>query len=95
MRRSYKTGKSLKIPKITVLVSNKTIRNNTNLRILKTKEVPITKVKRELIKRGLIRVGTITPNDVLRKMYETVELLCGDVQNYNKDNILYNFINDK
>ena len=48
--------------------------------------------KRELIKRGLIKVGTITPNDVLRKMYETIELLCGDVQNYNKDNLLYNFI---
>ena len=94
-RRSYTTGKSLKIPKITVLVSNKTIRNNTNLKIMKTKEVPIAKVKRELIKRGLIRVGTITPNDVLRKMYETVELLCGDVQNFNKDNLLYNFINDK
>jgi hypothetical protein len=94
-RRSYLTGKSLKIPKITVLVSNKTIRNNTNLKLMKTKEVPITKVKRELIKRGLIKVGTITPNDVLRKMYETVELLCGDVQNYNKDNLLYNFINDK
>jgi len=95
MRRTYRTGKSLKIPKITVLVSNKTIRNNTNLKIMKTKEVPITQVKRELIKRGLIRVGTITPNDVLRKMYETIELLCGDVQNYNKDNLLYNFIHDK
>ena len=85
----------LKIPKITVLVSNKTIRNNTNLKIMKTKEVPITQVKRELIKRGLIKVGTITPNDDLRKMYETIELLCGDVQNYNKDNLLYNFIHDK
>lgn len=95
MRRSYKTGKSLKIPKITVLISNKTIRNNTNLKIMKTKEVPITQVKRELIKRGLIKVGTITPNDLLRKMYETVELICGDLQNYNKDNLLYNFINDK
>lgn len=95
MRRTYRTGKSLKIPKITVLVSNKTIRNNTNLKIMKTKEVSISEVKRALIKRGLIRVGTITPNDVLRKMYETVELLCGDVQNYNKDNLLYNFINDK
>ncbi len=94
-RRTYKTGKSSKIPKITVLVSNKTIRNNTNLRMLKIKELPILQVKKELIKRGLIRVGTITPNDLLRKMYETVEMLCGDVQNYNSDNLLYNFINDK
>lgn len=95
MRRSYKTGKSLKVPKISVLISNKTIRNNTNLKIMKIKELPISKVKKELIRRGLIKIGTITPNDVLRKMYETIELLCGDVQNYNTDNLLYNFINDK
>ena len=62
---------------------------------MKVKEVPISKIKKELVRRGLIRIGTITPNDVLRKMYETVELMCGDVQNHNPDNLLHNFINDK
>ena len=93
IRRTYNTGKSLKIPKISVLVSNKTIRNKTSLNISKIKEVSIPEIKKELIKRGLIKVGTIAPNDVLRKMYETVKLFCGDVQNYNTDTLLYNFMN--
>ena len=94
IRRTYKTGKSLKVPKISVLVSNKTIRNKTSLNISKMKEISIPEIKKELIKRGLIRVGTIAPNDVLRKMYETVKLFCGDVQNYNTDTLLYNFMNE-
>jgi hypothetical protein len=94
-RRTFKAGKSQQKPKIGVLISNKTIRNNTNLKIMKIKEEPISKIKKELVRRGLIKIGTITPNDVLRKMHETVELLCGDVQNHNKDNLLYNFINEK
>jgi hypothetical protein len=94
-RRTFKAGKSQQMPKIGVLISNKTIRNNTNLKIMKIKEEPISKIKKELIRRGLIKIGTITPNDVLRKMHETVELLCGDVQNHNKDNLLYNFLNGK
>lgn len=94
-RRTFNAGKSRKIPKIGVLVSNKTIRNNTSLKIMKVKEVPISKIKKELVRRGLIKIGTITPNDVLRKMYETVELMCGDIQNHNPDNLLHNFINDK
>jgi len=93
IRRTYTTGKSLKVPKISVLVSNKTIRNKTSLNISKMKEVSIPEIKKELINRGLIRVGTIAPNDVLRKMYETVKLFCGDVQNYNTDTLLYNFMN--
>ena len=94
IRRTFNTGKSMKIPKVSVLVTNKTIRNNTTLRIMKIKEKPINEIKRELVKRGLIKVGTITPNDVLRQMYETVEMICGDVQNHNSKNLLYNFIND-
>jgi hypothetical protein len=94
-RTTFNAGKSKKIPKIGVLISNKTIRNNTSLKIMKVKEVPISKIKKELVRRGLIKIGTITPNDVLRKMYETVELMCGDVQNHNPDNLLHNFINDR
>jgi len=31
---------------------------------------------------------------VLRKMYESALLICGEVKNHNPDNILYNFFND-
>jgi len=93
IRRTYKLGKSRILPKVSVLVSNKTIRNNISTKAQLLKQTPIEEVKKHLIKCGLIKVGTITPNDVLRKMYESSVLMCGDLQNHNPDYLLYNFIN--
>ena len=45
------------------------------------------------MKRGFIKVGSTAPNDVLRKMYESATLICGEIQNHNPDNLLYNFMN--
>lgn len=94
IRRTYKTGKSMIHPKISVLVSNRTIRNKTTETTQLLKQKPMNEIRRELIKRGLIRVGTTAPNDVLRKMYESMTLICGEVQNHNPENLLYNFFND-
>jgi len=93
IRRTYKIGRSSKLPKVSVLISNKTIRNNTTTKSQLLKQTSIQDVKRHLIKRGLIRVGSSTPNDVLRKMYESSMLMCGEVQNHNPDNLLYNYMN--
>ena len=90
--RTYKVGKSRALPKIGVLVSNKTIRNKVSTQSQLLKQVPIQDVKKHLMKRGLIKVGSTAPQDVLRKMYESSVLLCGEVQNHNPDNLLYNFI---
>jgi hypothetical protein len=95
LRRTYKIGRSKIKPKISVLVSNKTIRNNITTKKQLLKQVPIQDIKTYLIKHGFIRIGSITPNDVLRKMYESAMLICGEVNNYNSDNLLYNFLNDK
>ena len=94
VRRTYKIGRSTVLPRIAVLVSNKTIRNNTTTKTQLLKQTSMQDVKKHLIQRGLIRVGCTTPNDVLRKMYESTMLICGDVQNHNADNLLYNFMND-
>jgi hypothetical protein len=94
-RRTYKVGKSKVAPKIAVLVSNKTIRNNITTKKQLLKQDSIQNIKRFLVKRGLIKVGSIAPNDVLRKMYESATMMCGDVQNHNPDTLLYNFVNDK
>ena len=32
-------------------------------------------------------------NAVLRKMYESAVMICGEVQNHNPDNLLYNYLN--
>jgi hypothetical protein len=94
IRRTYKIGRSKIMPKVSVLVSNKTIRNQISTKTHLIKQAPIHEIRKYLIKHGFIRVGAITPNDVLRKMYETAMLMCGEIQNHNPDNLLYNFLHD-
>ena len=90
-RRTYNVGKSKTAPEVSVLVSNKKIRTNVTMKLQCIKQEPVEKIRKELIKRGLIRVGSLTPESLLRKMYETVEMICGDVKNHNPDNLLYNY----
>jgi len=93
VRRTFKIGKSKVIPKVSVLISNRSIRNKVSTDGQLLKQKPIEEIKKYLIKHGLIRVGTTAPNDVLRKMYECSVMMCGEVQNHNPDNLLYNFLN--
>ena len=94
LRRTYKIGRSQVSPTVSVLVSNKTLRNRITTKSQLLKQTPIQEVKKYLIKQGVIRVGSITPNDVLRKMYESMILICGEIKNHNPDTLLYNYIND-
>lgn len=95
LRRTYKIGKSKVLPRVSVLVSNRTIRNNISTKSQLLKQVDMSEVKKYLIKRGFIKVGSSAPNDVLRKMYEEAVLMCGELQNHNPENLLYNFMNQK
>lgn len=95
LRRTFHVGKSKQHPHISVLVSNRTIRNNTNLHLSKLKNTPIHEVKKYLLKHGFIKVGSTTPTDVLRQMYESASLICGEVKNRNPDNLLYNYFNQE
>jgi len=94
VRRTFKVGKSKTQPKISVLISNKTLRSQISTKTHLLKETSIDDVRRYLTKKGFIRVGSDAPNDVLRKMYESASLICGEIQNHNPDNLLYNFLND-
>jgi hypothetical protein len=93
LRRTYRVGKSKHYPRVGVLVSNKTLRKQITTKAQLLKQVPMEEVKKTLIKKGLIKVGSTAPTDVLRKMYESVSLVCGDIQNHNPDNLLYNYMN--
>lgn len=93
LRRTYKIGRSTIAPKVSVLVSNKTLRNKVTTRSQILKQTPIQDVRKYLIKHGIIRVGSTTPNDILRKMYESLSLVCGEIQNHNPDTLLFNYIN--
>ena len=92
LRRTYRVGKSKHYPNVSVLVSNKTLRKQITTKSQLLKQVPMEEVKKTLIKKGFIKVGCTAPNDVLRKMYESVSLVCGDIQNHNPENLLYNYL---
>jgi len=93
-KRTYHVGRSATKPQIGVLVSNRTVRNRISTDAQLLKQTPIHEVRKFLIKKGFIKVGTNAPNDVLRKMYESVSMVCGEIQNHNPENLLFNFIHD-
>ena len=92
IRRTFKVGKSKNKPLVGVLISNKTMRSNISTKKQLLNQTSIDDVKRYLVKHGFIRVGSSAPNDVLRKMYETSMMMCGEIHNHNPDNLLYNFL---
>jgi len=90
--RTFKIGKSKTQPKIGVLISNRTIRKGITTQSHLLKQTPMHEIRKFLEKRGLIKVGTAAPNEILRKMYESSKMLCGEVYNHNSDTLLHNFI---
>lgn len=94
IKRKFNIGKSKYYSKIGVLISNRTLRTQTVQKTNELKKTPLAEIKRTLVKKGLIKVGSAAPNDVLRKMYESVSLLVGDVQNHNVETMLHNYINE-
>ena len=95
IRRTFNVGKHNKDRKISVLISNKKIRSNTTIKLQQLKEVPIYQVKKDLIKRGLIKVGCVTPESVLRQMYLMTHSMCGSIYNHNADLLLHNYLNNE
>lgn len=95
IRRTYHVGKDKYRPSVGVLLPNRTIRNKVTNKSFMLKNTPIDEIRRFLLKQGFIKVGSTSPNDVLRKMYESIMLIDGEIKNYNPDNLLYNFFNDK
>ena len=89
----YHVGKQRYNPQqVGVMISNSSMRNTIKQKCNEMKTVPITEIKKQLIKQGLIKVGSSAPNEVIRKIYETSCLVYGDIQNRNSENILHNYL---
>jgi hypothetical protein len=93
--RTFKIGKSKNQPKVGVLISNRTIRKGITNQGFLLKQTPMHEIRKFLEKRGLVKVGTAAPNEVLRKMYESSKMMCGEVYNHNSETLLHNFIHMK
>jgi hypothetical protein len=87
IRRVYNVGKSGVVRKVGVLVSSQGYRNTvlTKKKTLKTDS--IGHVSKYLCDKGLIKVGSTAPEEVLRELYENAELV-GNLQNHNVENLL-------
>lgn len=94
LRRTFYVGKQKNKPQVGVLLPNKTLRNNVSNKTFVVKNTPISDVRKYLVKHGFIKVGSSAPTDVLRKMYESLQLIGGEVKNHNPDNLLFNFFKD-
>jgi len=93
IRRRFDVGRSKQSNKISVLIGCRKTRNKVTTEKQLLKQVKIDDIKRQLVKGGLIKIGTIAPDDVLRKIHESIVMIGGDVHNYNSENLLYNYIN--
>ena len=90
--RRFQVGKPEGARKISVLVSNRTIRNQISTKSQLLRQVPIQEIRKYLIKNGFIKVGSVATNDVLRAMYNSAVMMCGEIRNTNKNVLLHNFL---
>ena len=87
--KKYKLGKHNRT--VSVLIHNNKTRKNIQSEISELKKTKMSDIKNELKKKGLIKVGCIAPNNILRTMYENT-ILCGDVVNKSSENLIHNYM---
>jgi hypothetical protein len=93
--RRFQVGKPEGARKIAVLVSNRTIRNQISTKSQLLRQVPIQEIRKYLIKNGFIKVGSVATNDVLRTMYNSATMMCGEIRNTNANVLLHNFLESR
>ena len=89
VRRKYTLGKSKLKKTVGILIKDRDTRKRVLTAQKELKRTTIHDVKKYLRDHNLIRAGSNTPNDVVRKIYETA-MLAGDITNYNKEMLMHN-----
>lgn len=90
-RRKYTVGKFDKLNKVSVLIKDRDTQKNI-LQIQRTlKKTPISDMRKYLRQHGLIKIGSVCPPDLLRKMFESA-VLAGEITNMNKNTLLHNLM---
>ena len=77
-----------------VLIKNNDTRKNVQKEhgLLKNKQLP--DIKKYLIEKNMIKIGSTAPPGVIRNIYEA-SILAGEVDNIGKGVVLHNFLEDK
>ena len=91
-KKKYILGKKKGSKQVGILLKNRETQKNVKAEVSSLKSKSIQEIKDYLRKKNLIKLGSESPNDVLRKLYED-SILSGDVENDNSENLLHNFLN--
>jgi len=89
-KSTYKLGRTGK--NISVLIKNNNTRRNIKREHGLLKQKPLQDIKRYLYEKNLLKIGSSTPNDILRTMYEQ-SILAGDITNTNNTVTVHNYLN--
>lgn len=90
-RRKYTVGKFDKLNKVSILIKDKETQKNILQMHRTLKKTPIADMRKYLRQRGLIKIGSVCPPDLLRKMFESA-VLAGEITNMNKNTLLHNLM---
>jgi hypothetical protein len=88
IKNTFVLGKKNK--SVGVLIKNNISRRKIEMDKLNYKKTNLATLKNHLKKHNFIKFGTTAPSELLREMYEGVQL-CGEITNSNATNIVHNF----
>ena len=92
-KRRYTIGKNLKKRTIGIMIKNKTLKKKIIDKKQKLQKTSIYDVKKYLRKRGLIKVGSAAPKDILKSLYIDSNL-SGNIFNKSPEILLHNYLNE-
>ena len=88
----YKLGKNINNNIISVFIKNNISRKKIISEINNLNNDKLNDIKIYLKKKNLIKINNCTPDYIIKEIYVNA-VLCGDIINTNKNNLLHNYIN--
>jgi len=93
IHRKYTLGKSKIKNKVSMLVKNNATRKKVLDAHKNLKKTSLHEIKQYLKEHNLIKIGSQSPNYILRKIYENAKL-SGEISNVNKKTLLDNILSE-
>lgn len=90
--KKFKLGKTGDV--VGVLIKNNDTRKNIQREHGLLKNKKLSEVKKYLVEKNLIKIGSMAPPNIVRKIYEDA-MLTGELENVGKGVVLHNFLEDK